>query len=123
MPSACVAGRVEDRFLVSLATHGLLGLAAEDGGVLCVVDDAQWLDRASADAIVFAGRRLDADGVALLLASRERVAPGCRSSASTASMPTPPPSCSARRSRLRSATGWWRRPAATRSRSWSCRAS
>ena len=69
-------GRVEDRFLVSVATHGLLALAAEDGGVLCAVDDAQWLDRASADAIVFAGRRLDADGVALLLGSRERVAPG-----------------------------------------------
>ncbi len=67
------AGRVEDRFLVSLATHGLLGLASEDGGVLCIVDDAQWLDRASADAIVFAGRRLQAGGVALVLASRERV--------------------------------------------------
>ena len=67
------AGRVEDRFLVSLATHGLLGLASEDGGVLCIVDDAQWLDRASADAIVFAGRRLEAGGVALVLASRERV--------------------------------------------------
>ncbi len=70
------AGRVEDRFLVSLATQGLLGLAAGEAGVLCVVDDAQWLDRASADAIVFSGRRLEPGGVALLVASRERVAGG-----------------------------------------------
>ena len=70
------AGRVEDRFLVSLATQGLLGLAAGEAGVLCIVDDAQWLDRASADAIVFSGRRLEPGGVALLVASRERVAGG-----------------------------------------------
>src|SRR5215213_6633502 len=70
------AGHVADRFLVSLATHGLLGLASESAGVLCIVDDAQWVDRASVDAIVFAGRRLDAGGVALVLASRERVAAG-----------------------------------------------
>src|SRR4051794_3941783 len=70
------AGRVDDRFLVSLATQGLLDLAADGGGVLCIVDDAQWLDRASADAIVFAGRRLEPSGVALLVASRERVAGG-----------------------------------------------
>ena len=119
------AGRVEDRFLVSLATHGLLGLASEDGGVLCIVDDAQWLDRASADAIVFAGRRLEAGGVAL--AARVARAgggsglPGARSC--VGSTQAPPPSSWARRSRPPSATGSWRRPGATRSRCSSCRAS
>src|SRR3954451_13194544 len=58
-------------FLVGAATLSLLGEAAEEGAVLCIVDDAHWLDEASADALLFAARRLDADPVALVFAARE----------------------------------------------------
>ena len=62
--------RVDDRFLVSVALLGLLTAVADDGPLLCVVDDAHWLDRPSADALVFAARRLHADPIALVMASR-----------------------------------------------------
>ncbi|MCX5314634.1 AAA family ATPase [Streptomyces sp. NBC_00154] len=58
-------------FLVGLALLGVLTEAAEDRGLLCVVDDAQWLDQASARALAFAARRLEAEGIALVLAMRE----------------------------------------------------
>jgi DNA-binding CsgD family transcriptional regulator len=58
-------------FLVGLALLGLLTEAAEDRGLLCVVDDAQWLDHASARALAFAARRLDAEGIALVLVMRQ----------------------------------------------------
>ena len=51
-----------DRFAVYAATLGLVALVAEDGPVLCVMDDAQWVDPASSDALLFTARRL-ADGV------------------------------------------------------------
>jgi AAA ATPase domain len=62
---------VGDRFRVSLATLALLSEVAEHGGLLCVVDDAHWLDQPSAEALVFVARRLEAEGVVVLMAARE----------------------------------------------------
>jgi DNA-binding CsgD family transcriptional regulator/tetratricopeptide (TPR) repeat protein len=60
-----------DRLLVSAALLGLLAAAAEDQPVLCIVDDAQWLDRPSSDALVFAARRLRGERAVMLFAARE----------------------------------------------------
>ncbi len=59
-----------DRFLAGLATLTLLSEVATDGPLLCLVEDAQWLDRASTDALLFAGRRLGAEGVVVLMSGR-----------------------------------------------------
>jgi DNA-binding CsgD family transcriptional regulator len=64
-------GAAVDPFLVAVATLSALTEAAEDGPVLCVVDDAHWLDDASADALLFAARRLQADRVAVVFAARD----------------------------------------------------
>jgi DNA-binding CsgD family transcriptional regulator len=64
-------GEVGDRFLVAAGALGLLAEAAEEQPLLCVVDDLQWIDRPSADALVFVARRLDAEPVALLVAMRD----------------------------------------------------
>lgn len=56
---------------VGLAVLSLLSDHAGDGPLLCVVDDAQWLDRASTDALIFAARRLDAEGIAMVFAARD----------------------------------------------------
>jgi DNA-binding CsgD family transcriptional regulator len=58
----------DDRFLVGLAVLSLLAELAEDGPLVCLVDDAQWLDRASAEALVFAARRLGAEPIAVIFA-------------------------------------------------------
>jgi DNA-binding CsgD family transcriptional regulator len=65
------AGAAPDRFLVGLATLSLLSEAVERQPLLCVIDDAQWLDRASAQALGVAARRLLAEPVALVFATRE----------------------------------------------------
>src|SRR3954466_13414320 len=64
------AGDTPDRFFVGLAALGLLSEVAADQPLLCVVDDAQWLDRASAQALGLVARRLVAESVALVLAAR-----------------------------------------------------
>lgn len=63
----------DDRFLVSLGVLGLLSNTADDRPVLCLIDNAQWLDEPSADALAFVARRLEADGIVMLFAVRDRV--------------------------------------------------
>jgi DNA-binding NarL/FixJ family response regulator len=64
-------GAEPDRFLISVAALSLLAAEAERRPLLCAVDDAQWLDQPSAEALAFAARRLGAEGIALIFAARE----------------------------------------------------
>ena len=65
------AGQAPDRFLVGLAALGLLSAAAEERPLLCLVEDAQWLDAASGQLLGFVARRLLAESVAIVVAIRE----------------------------------------------------
>jgi DNA-binding CsgD family transcriptional regulator len=64
-------GDVPDRFLVGLAVLGLLSAAAEERPLLCLVEDAHWLDAASGLILGFVARRLQADAVAIVAAIRD----------------------------------------------------
>ncbi|MGW4636778.1 AAA family ATPase, partial [Nocardia sp. NPDC004415] len=95
-------GTPADRMLIGLAVLTLLAEEAADGPLLCLIDDAHWLDRASAQALLFAARRLDAEGVVILFATRpgpedfpapglpELVVPGLRPEAAAALLDTGP---------------------------------
>ncbi|WP_344952954.1 helix-turn-helix transcriptional regulator [Actinomadura miaoliensis] len=64
------AGSAGDRFLLGAGVLSLLAEAAAPDGLICVVDDFQWVDRASADALLFAARRLGTERIAMLFAVR-----------------------------------------------------
>jgi len=61
---------VENPFLVSLGLLSLLAEKSEEGPVLCLIDDAHWLDRSSQAALAFAARRLEAEPIAVLVTAR-----------------------------------------------------
>src|SRR5215831_6265366 len=65
------SGRPPDRYLVGLAVLGLVAELAETGPLVCVIDDAQWLDRASAQTLAFVARRLVGESVVIVFAARE----------------------------------------------------
>jgi DNA-binding CsgD family transcriptional regulator len=69
---ALCGGPPVNRLAVYAATLNLLAAAAEQTPVLCLVDDAHWLDRASADALCFAARRMLAERIAIVFAARDR---------------------------------------------------
>jgi hypothetical protein len=67
------AGSAPDRFLVGLATLTQFAEWAESHRLVCIVDDAQWLDQASAQTLAFVGRRLLAERVAYVCAARTAI--------------------------------------------------
>ncbi|MBL1083482.1 AAA family ATPase [Streptomyces actinomycinicus] len=63
--------RPDDMFPVSVAVLALMTEAAREGGLLCLLDDAQWVDQATVNTLLFVARRLRGEGVALLVAQRD----------------------------------------------------
>ena len=68
---ALAPGDTDNRFAIALAVLSLLAEVATDGPLLCLVDDAHWLDQPSADTLSFVARRLEAEGIVMLFATRE----------------------------------------------------
>jgi DNA-binding CsgD family transcriptional regulator len=66
-------GGAGDRFLVALAVLGLLSEVAQEQPLVCVIDDAQWLDRVSAQTLAFVARRLRVERIAIVFAMRDPV--------------------------------------------------
>jgi DNA-binding CsgD family transcriptional regulator len=64
------SGSTPDRLLVDLAVLGLLSDVAAERPLLCLIDDAQWLDQTSAQALAFVARRLDAESIAMIFGTR-----------------------------------------------------
>jgi hypothetical protein len=86
------SGHAPDRHLLGLAALTLFAGVADERPPVRVVDDAQWLDQASAETLEFVARRLAAEPVAMVVAARETPAPsgspGCRSSRCGSSLPS-----------------------------------
>jgi DNA-binding CsgD family transcriptional regulator len=70
------AGSAPDRFMIGLATLTLFAEVAEEQPLLCVIDDVQWLDDASAQVVLFVARRLLAERIALVCAGRTGIGDG-----------------------------------------------
>ena len=66
-----LSGEPPERFLIGLAVLSLLSAVASERPLLCIIEDAQWLDGASAQVLGFVSRRIHAEGVAIVLAIRE----------------------------------------------------
>jgi DNA-binding CsgD family transcriptional regulator len=67
------SGEQPDRFLVSLGALGLLSEAAASSPLVCVIDDAQWIDSSSLDVFTFLARRIEVDALAVVFATREEL--------------------------------------------------
>src|SRR4029077_16894889 len=66
-----IGGEAPDRFMVGLAVLDLLAERAEERPLICIIDDAQWLDRVSVQTVAFVARRLAAERIVLAVAIRE----------------------------------------------------
>src|SRR4029453_16491344 len=69
-------GERPDRFLLGLAVLGLFAEVAEKTPLLCILDDAQWIDTVSAQVLIFVARRLAAERIAIVFAVRDSGVPG-----------------------------------------------
>jgi DNA-binding CsgD family transcriptional regulator len=69
---AIAPGEVDNRFVIAVAILSLLAELASEQPLLCLIDDAHWLDQSSADALAFVARRLEAEGIVMVFAVRER---------------------------------------------------
>jgi predicted ATP-dependent serine protease len=105
-------GPTPDRFQVGIALLDLLAEASEDQPLICLIDDAQWLDRVSAQALAFVVRRLMAERLALVFAVREE-----EDARDLAGLPALAVRVSGTRTRERCwrpwSVGWWTRACAT----------